>query len=118
MPVRRRIIRRLCEAISPEVWVVDDVSFPKCGTVSVGLARQYCGALGKSANCQVAGGVHAATDTASCPLEGELFLPEESTHDDGWRRRAGIPQEVGHVSKTHLVLGLLDRLAEQGPAGP
>jgi SRSO17 transposase len=118
LPVRRRIAERLCEAIRPEVWVVDDVSFPKCGTASVGVARQYCGALGKRANCQVAVSVHAATDNASCPLEWELFLPEEWTHDDGRRRRAGIPREAGHMSKTHLALGPLDRLAAQGRTVP
>ncbi|MGC0379143.1 SRSO17 transposase [Streptomyces sp. SAI-229] len=64
----RRIAGRPAEVITPEVWVVDDVSLPRCGTASVGVARQYCGALGKRANRQVAVSVHAATDTASCPL--------------------------------------------------
>ncbi|MGW2447870.1 IS701 family transposase [Streptomyces sp. NPDC001675] len=117
-PVRRRIAERLCKVIAPDVWVVDDVSFPKCGTASVGVARQYCRALGKRANCQVAVSVHAATDAASCPLEWELFLPEEWTQDDGRRRRAGIPEEVEHASKTRLALGLLDRLAWQGLTVP
>ncbi|NSC25182.1 IS701 family transposase [Streptomyces albus subsp. chlorinus] len=118
MPVRQRIAQRLSEAISPEVWVVDDVSFPKCGSASVGVARQYCGALGKRANCQVAVSVHAATDTSSCPLGWELFLPGEWTDDDRRRRRAGVPEEVGHVSKTRLALGLLEGLAAQGLAVP
>ncbi|MFF5139257.1 IS701 family transposase [Streptomyces sp. NPDC013157] len=118
LPVRRRIAERLCEAIRPEVWVVDDVSSPKCGTASVGVARQYSGALGKRASCQVAVSVHAATDTASCPLEWELFLPDERAGDHHRRRRAGIPEEVGHASRTRLALGLLDRLAEQGLAVP
>ncbi|MET9524538.1 IS701 family transposase [Streptomyces coeruleorubidus] len=118
LPVRRRIGERLCEVVSPEVWVVDDVSFPKCGTASVGVARQYCGALGKRANCQVAVSVHAATDTASCPLDWELFLPEEWADDHERRRRAGVPEEVGHVSKSRLALVLLDRLAGQGLAVP
>lgn len=64
--MRRRIAERLCEATRPEVWVVDDVAFPKCGRASAGVARQYCGAVGKGANCMVAISVHAATDTASC----------------------------------------------------
>ncbi|MFE7779448.1 IS701 family transposase [Streptomyces sp. NPDC057445] len=117
-PVRRRIAERLCKVIAPDVWVVDDVSFPKCGTASVGVARQYCGALGKRANCQVAVSVHAATDTASCPLEWELFLPEEWAEDQLRRRRAGVPDEVDHASKTRLALGLLDRLADQGLVVP
>jgi SRSO17 transposase len=75
--VRRRIAERLAEVVAPQVWVVDDVSFPKCGTASVVVARQYCGAVGKRANCQVAVTVHAATDTASCPLQWRLFLPQE-----------------------------------------
>ncbi|WP_327302726.1 IS701 family transposase [Streptomyces sp. NBC_01298] len=118
LPVRQRIAERLTEAVRPEVWVVDDVSFPKCGTASVGVARQYCGALGKTANCQVAVSVHAATDLASCPLEWELFLPEDWAADEGRRRRAGVPDEIGHVSKTRLALGLLDRLATWLPRVP
>jgi SRSO17 transposase len=117
-PVRQRIAQRLCEVIRPEAWVVDDVSFPKCGRASAGVARQYCGALGKRANCQVAVSVHAATDTASCPLEWELFLPEEWADDHERRRRAGVPDEVRHVPKTRLALGLLERLAAQGLAVP
>ncbi|MEU6300964.1 IS701 family transposase [Streptomyces erythrochromogenes] len=114
LPVRQRIAERLCKVIQPEVWVVDDVSFPKCGTESAGVARQYCGALGKRANCQVPVSVHAATDAASCPLEWELFLPEEWADDHRRRRRAAVPDDVGHVSKTWLALGLLERLASQG----
>ncbi|CCK25227.1 IS4 family transposase [Streptomyces davaonensis JCM 4913] len=110
-PVRRRIAERLVEVVRPEVWVIDDVSFPKCGRASVGVARQYCGALGKRANCQVAVSVHAATDRASCPLEWELFLPGEWTHDVPRRQAAGVPDEVVHVTKPRLALGLLDRLA-------
>ncbi|MEU5902577.1 MULTISPECIES: IS701 family transposase [unclassified Streptomyces] len=113
-PVRRRIAERVCTVIRPEVWVVDDVSFPKCGRESVGVARQYCGALGKRANCQVAVSVHAATDGASCPLEWELFLPQEWALDPPRRRRAGVPDDVGHEPKTRLALKALDRLAGQG----
>lgn len=69
-PVRRRIAERLVQVVKPEVWVIDDVSFPKCGRASVSVARQYCGALDKRANCQVAVSVHAATDRASCPRIG------------------------------------------------
>ncbi|MFC9853896.1 IS701 family transposase [Streptomyces prasinus] len=117
-PVRRRVAERPCEAIQPEVWVVDDVSFPKCGTASAGVARRYCGALGKRASCQVAVSVHAATDAASCPLEWELFLPREWAADDKRRRAARVPDEIGHVSKAWLALGLLDRPAAWPPRVP
>ncbi|WP_221362344.1 IS701 family transposase, partial [Streptomyces beigongshangae] len=112
LPVRRRIAERLSEVVRPKVWVIDDVSFPKCGKASVGVARQYCGAVGKRANCQVAVSVHAATDTASCPLDWQLYLPREWTDEPDRCRRAGVPQEVVHQEKWRLALSLLDTLAE------
>ncbi|MEU1514966.1 IS701 family transposase [Streptomyces sp. NPDC005811] len=118
LPVRRRIAERLCEVVRPEVWVIDDVSFPKCGTTSVGVARQYCGAVGKRANCQVAVSVHAATDTASCPLEWQLYLPREWTDEPDRCRRAQVPAGTVHQEKWRLALGLLDRLAGQGQKAP
>ncbi|MFJ2774965.1 IS701 family transposase, partial [Streptomyces sp. NPDC087300] len=118
LPVRQRIAERLIEAIRPEAWVIDDVSFPKCGKASVGVARQYCGAVGKRANCQVAVSVHAATDTASCPLDWQLYLPEEWAGDAARRRRAGVPDEVGSVPKSRLALDLLDRLASWDLTAP
>jgi SRSO17 transposase len=69
VPVRRRIAQRMVPLIGPEAWAVDDVSFPKDGKMSVAVARQYCGALDKWANCQVAVSVHAVSDAASCPLQ-------------------------------------------------
>ena len=80
-PVQRRICERMLPLITPTAWVIDDVSVPKDGRMSAGVAPQYCGALGKRANCQVAVSVHAATDTASCPLQWRLFLPEEWAAD-------------------------------------
>ena len=61
---------------SREAWIVDDTGFPK-RRQSVGVARQYSGALGKVGNCQVGVSINAATDAASCPLDWRLFLPEE-----------------------------------------
>ncbi|MDF3303362.1 IS701 family transposase [Streptomyces tropicalis] len=112
LPVRRRIAERLCEAVRPEVWVIDDVSFPKCGQASVGVARQYCGAVGKRANCQVAVSVHAATDAASCPLQWQLYLPREWAEEPDRCRRARVPDGTGHREKWRLALGLLDTLAD------
>jgi SRSO17 transposase len=80
LPVRRRIAERMVPQIGPDAWAVDDVSFPKDGKMSVAVAPQYCGALGKQANCQVAVSVHAVSDTASCPLQWRLFVPQEWAH--------------------------------------
>jgi SRSO17 transposase len=76
MAVRARLARRAVEVIDPVAWVFDDTGFPKDGTGSPGVARQYSGTLGKVANCQIGVSVHAVTDTASCPLDWRLFLPE------------------------------------------
>ena len=61
-PVRRRLAVRMTAEICPEGWVVDDTGLPKDGRFSPGVAHQYCGALGKTANCQVLVSVNAATD--------------------------------------------------------
>ncbi|WP_259294613.1 transposase [Streptomyces canus] len=85
-------LQRLTEVTTPKVWVGDDVSFPKCGRASVGVARQYCGAVGKRVNCQVSVSVHAGTDTASCALHWQLYLPREWTDQRDRCRRAGVPR--------------------------
>ncbi|MFC4472878.1 IS701 family transposase, partial [Streptomyces xiangluensis] len=85
--------------------------FPKDGKMSVGVAHQYCGALGKQANCQVAVSVHAVSDAASCPLNWRLFLPREWAKDTVRRRRTGVPEDVGHREKWRLALDALDELA-------
>jgi SRSO17 transposase len=111
LPVRRQIAERLTEVITPEVWVIDGVSFPKCGRASVGVARQYCGAVGNRANRQIAVSVHAVTDTVSCPLNWQLCLPREWTDEPDRCRRAGVPDDV-HQEKWRLALGLLDTLTD------
>ena len=74
--VRARLAERAVEFLDPVAWVFDDTGFPKDGTGSPGVARQYSGTLGKVANCQIGVSVHAVTDTASCPLDWRLFLSE------------------------------------------
>jgi SRSO17 transposase len=76
MAVRARLACRAVEVLDPAAWVFDDTGFPKDGNGSPGVARQYSGTLGKVANCQIGVSVHAVTDTASCPLDWRLFLPE------------------------------------------
>src|SRR4051812_32759866 len=127
-PVRERLARRAVEVIAAEAWVVDDTGFPKDGTASPGVARQYSGTLGKVGNCQVGVSVCAVTDAASCPLDWRLFLPER--WDDAGvaspeaaaavaerRARAGIPAEARHREKWRLAPGMGDGVAGGG-AGP
>src|SRR3954447_24060184 len=121
-PVRQRLAIRAVAVIAPEAWVVDDTGFPKDGTASPGVARQYSGTLGKVANCQIGVSISAVTDAASCPLNWRLFLPER--WDDALaatpeaaarirdrRSRAGIPAEARHREKWRLALDMLDELA-------
>ncbi|MDW5615185.1 transposase, partial [Mycolicibacterium sp. D5.8-2] len=102
VPVRKVLSRKACDLIAPQAWVLDDTGFAKDGPHSPCVARQYSGTLGRVDNCQVAVSVHAATDTASAPLNWRLFVPEawdvDSTEDPderlriaARRRRAAIP---------------------------
>ena len=116
-PLRRRLARKLSAAIKPEAWIVDDTSFPKSGRESVGVARQYCGALGKVANCQVGVSINAATDQASCPLDWRLFLPEEWDEDER-RAKTHVPVAERHRPKWQLALEIVDGLREDGLEPP
>lgn len=113
-PVRRRLARRMTGEIAPEGWVIDDTGLPKDGRFSPGVAHQYCGALGKTANCQVIVSVNAVTDRASCPLDWRLFVPVGWDTDPERRSRARIPQDVRHRPKWQLALDLLDELLGWG----
>ena len=68
-PVRRTLAVRMSAEIEPEAWIVDDTGFPKFGKMSVGVARQYSGALGKVGNCQLGVSINSASELASCPLD-------------------------------------------------
>lgn len=114
VPVRRRLARRMTAEIEPEGWVIDDTGLPKDGRFSPGVARQYCGALGKTANCQVLVSVNAVCDKASCPLAWRLFLPPEWDTDVERRARAKIPEAVRHREKWRLALDIIDELLEWG----
>ena len=116
--VRRRLAERMIAAVQPQAWVIDDTGFPKFGRYSVGVAPQYCGALGKVANCQVGVSIHAATDQASCPLDWRLFLPEEWDADAERRRKAHVPTDQRHRPKWQLALDMLDELAAWDLAPP
>ncbi len=109
-PVRRRLAERLVTTLEPVAWAVDDTGFPKDGSCSVGVQRQYSGTLGKTANCQLGVSVNAVTEQASCPLGWRLFVPQ-SWNDDTERRVAcHLPQRVRHRPKWQLALDMLDEL--------
>jgi hypothetical protein len=74
--VRSWLAQQAVDVAAPVAWAIDDTGFPKDGTGSPGLARQYSGSLGKVGNCQIGMSVHAVTDIVSCPLDWRLFLPE------------------------------------------
>ncbi|HEX5616790.1 MAG TPA: IS701 family transposase [Solirubrobacteraceae bacterium] len=116
-PVRERLAVRMSAEIEPEAWVIDDTGFPKFGEKSVGVARQYCGALGKVGNCQIGVSISAVTAQASCPIDWRLYLPEE-WDDDPRRVACRVPDEVGHEPKWKLALEMIDELRAWGIEPP
>ena len=95
-------------------WIVDDTGFPKQGQHSVGVARQYCGMLGKQDNCQVAVSVTLACQAGSLPVAWQLYLPQEWAEDMARREKAGVPQDMAFATKPAIALAQIERLMEQG----
>src|SRR6202162_4931599 len=87
-----------------EAWIIDDTGFPKKGAHSVGVARQYCGQLGKQDNCQVAVSLSLANHHASLPVAYQLYLPQDWADDHERRRKAGVPDEVEFKTKPQIAL--------------
>lgn len=94
----------------PEALLIDDTGFPKHGTHSVGVARQYCGQLGKQDNCQVAVSVSLANEHYSLPLAYRLYLPEAWAEDPQRREQAKVPETVAFATKPAIALQLLEPL--------
>src|SRR5215218_5674890 len=107
-----RVLSRIQELTLPiiegsgaiEAWIIDDTGFPKKGRHSVGVARQYCGQLGKRDNCQVAVSLSLANHAASLPIAWRLYLPLEWTADAERRAASGIPETVGFLTKPEIAL--------------
>ena len=87
-----------------EAWIVDDTGFVKKGVHSVGVARQYCGRLGKTDNCQVAVTLSIANHHASLPIAYRLYLPEEWANDAARRSKAHVPDDVKFRTKPEIAL--------------
>jgi SRSO17 transposase len=110
--VRNQVLPAIEQHGAINAWITDDSGFPKKGTHSVGVARQYCGQLGKQDNCQVAVSLSVANDHASLPIAYQLYLPEawatehaKEGGDQTRRRKAGVPDDVAFQTKPQIALG-------------
>ena len=103
------------EAHGPiEAWIIDDTAFRKHGRHSVGVARQYCGEIGKQENCQAAVSLSLANGWASLPVAFRLYLPKDWAADPERRRKAKVPEEVAFATKPQIALDEIRRACEQG----
>jgi SRSO17 transposase len=87
-----------------EAWIIDDTALPKQGRHSVGVHHQYCGQLGKQANCQVAVSLSLANHAASLPVAYRLYLPKDWAEDGARRDKAGVPLETAFKTKPEIAL--------------
>ncbi len=115
------VLRQVRSAVLPAMqkrgpvvcWIVDDTGFPKKGSHSVGVARQYCGQVGKQDNCRVAVSLSVATWSSSLPIAYSLYLPEVWANDKRRRKEAGIPKEVQFQTKPQIALGQIRAAVEE-----
>ena len=120
----QKVLRRYRAHLAPTfahpqgIFLIDDVSFPKQGQHSVGVQRQYCGALGKKANCQVAVSVHYVSPRGHYPLDLRLYLPQSWLTDEARLDKAEVPKgQRRPLSKPQIALELLDRVRGEGLPG-
>jgi SRSO17 transposase len=85
-------------------WIIDDTGFPKKGKHSVGVARQYCGQLGKQDNCQVAVSLSLASVQGSLPIAYQLYLPKDWADDPIGRGKAGVADNIRFATKPEIAL--------------
>lgn len=105
--VRGRVLPIIAQRGPIRALIIDDTGIPKKGKHSVGVARQYCGQLGKQDNCQVAVSLSAASDHASLPIAYRLYLPHEWCGDPARRSLAGIPDDIVFQTKPQIALDQL-----------
>ncbi len=117
-----KVLTKVREMVLPEIgrhgpiqaWIIDDTGFPKQGRHSVGVARQYCGQLGKQDNCQVAVSLSLANHAASLPVAYRLYLPEEWAQDRARRRKTGVPEDIVFKTKPQIALEQICKACEAG----
>ncbi len=118
--VRGLVLPAIERAGPIEAWIIDDTGFPKKGRHSVGVARQYCGQLGKQDNCQVAVTLSLANRRASLPVAYRLYLPQEWADDPARRQKAGVPEAITFQTKPEIALDspppTIPRLPPPSPA--
>src|SRR5712692_5513154 len=113
--VWERLGKRMTAELEPDpAWVVDDTGFPKQGTHSVAVERQYSGTLGKTGNCQIAVSVHHVGEQGNVPLGWRLYLPESWANDAQRRLDAGIPEGIVFRKKWELALEIIDQIRKWG----
>jgi SRSO17 transposase len=112
--VREMVLPQIERHGSIEAWIIDDTGFPKKGKHSVGVARQYCGQLGKQDNCQVAVSLSLANHHASLPVAYRLYLPEDWATDSRRRRKSGIPETISFKTKPEIALEQIDAACKAG----
>jgi len=117
--VRGSVLPRMKESGPVVAWIVDDTGFVKKGRHSVGVARQYCGQVGKQENCQVAVSLSVTTAQASLPIAWRLYLPESWASDRERRQATGVPEQVTFQTKPAIALAQIRQAVEQEvPAAP
>jgi len=112
--VREMVLPAIEKSGPIEAWIIDDTSFPKQGKHSVGVHHQYCGQLGKQANCQVAVSLSVANHAASLPVAYRLYLPEAWTKDRVRRKKAGVPKQIKFKTKPQIALEQIRWACESG----
>jgi SRSO17 transposase len=116
--VRQQVLAAMPQHSPVVAWIIDDTGFPKQGTHSVGVARQYCGQVGKSDNCQAAVSLSVSTWNSSLPIAWRLYLPESWCQDAKRCQQAGVPKEIGFQTKPEIALEQLRHaMAQQVPVG-
>src|SRR3954452_24365111 len=112
--VRQMVLPSMQRQGPIEAWIIDDTGFPKHGKHSVGVKPQYCGQLGKEANCQVAVSLSIANHFASLPVGYRLYLPKEWAEDRARRDRAGVPEDIRFKTKQQIALELIQQAHAAG----
>ncbi len=112
---KQRIGTMVAQAVAGDgMLIVDDTAYPRKGTKTVGVAHQYCGVLGKTANCQVVVTADYIDPYYAWPALGRLYLPQSWGQDENRRQTAQIPAEITFQTKPQIALDLIDQAQAAG----